>query len=128
MVKLDRLTIRNFAQIAQVDISFGDLTVLVGAQGTGKGLALQWLKIAMDGRLVGTAPSQQLQKVAKAALEKTYRVHFLAFDDDGKVQSTDISDLDPEDDDERVSGWGGHTEFSSRFGDAVRDAVNESDR
>ncbi len=79
-------------------------------------------------RAFDVAPSQQLQKVAKAALEKTYRVHFFAFDDDGKVQSTDISDLDPEDDDERVSGWGGLTEFSSRFGDAVRDAVNESDR
>ncbi len=73
-------------------------------------------------------PSQQLRKVAKSALTKDYRVHLLAFGDDGKVRSTDISNLDPEDDDERVSGWGGLTELSSRFGDAVRDAVNESDR
>lgn len=44
-----RLVIKNFAQIEKVDLTFGDLTVLVGAQGTGKSLALQWLKVAMDG-------------------------------------------------------------------------------
>ena len=73
-------------------------------------------------------PSQQIQDVAKSALTKEYRVHLLAFESNGKVGSTDISKLDPEDRDERVAGWGGLTEFSSRFGDAVRDAVNESDR
>ncbi len=36
MIKLDRLEIHDFAQIAEADLSFGDLTVLVGAQGTGK--------------------------------------------------------------------------------------------
>ena len=45
-----RLVIRNFAQIREVSIEFGDLTVLVGAQGTGKSLALQWLKVANDGK------------------------------------------------------------------------------
>ena len=43
-----RLLIENFAQIQKVDLEFGDLTVLVGAQGTGKSLALQWLKFAID--------------------------------------------------------------------------------
>ena len=52
MAGKNRLIIRNFAQIAEVDIDFGDLTVLVGAQGTGKSLALQWLKTAMDGRRI----------------------------------------------------------------------------
>jgi hypothetical protein len=47
----DRLSIKNFAQIGSVDLEFADLTVLVGAQGTGKSLALQWLKIALDGPL-----------------------------------------------------------------------------
>lgn len=74
----------------------------------------------------GVPRSQQLQKVAKAALEKDYRVHLLAFESDGRVKATDISALDPASDDERMSGWGGLTEFSSRFGDAVRTAVNES--
>lgn len=72
--------------------------------------------------------SQQMQKVAEAAMGKTYRAHLLAFGDDGKVRSTDISTLDPGSEDERISGWGGLTEFSSRFGDAVRTAVNESER
>lgn len=49
------LTIRHFAQIEHVDLTFGDLTVLVGAQGTGKSLALQWLKTAMDGKQIATA-------------------------------------------------------------------------
>lgn len=44
----DHLSIQNFAQIRSVDVEFADLTVLVGAQGTGKSLALQWLKTALD--------------------------------------------------------------------------------
>ena len=47
-----KLTIKDFAQIRKVEIEFGDLTVLTGAQGTGKSLALQWLKAALDGRHV----------------------------------------------------------------------------
>jgi hypothetical protein len=47
-----QLTIKNFAQIEEVDLTFGDLTVLVGAQGTGKSLALQWFKVAMDGKQI----------------------------------------------------------------------------
>ena len=45
-----RLRVENFAQIEKVDLRFGDLTVLVGAQGTGKTLVLEWLKAALDGR------------------------------------------------------------------------------
>jgi DNA repair ATPase RecN len=48
------LSIHNFAQIAEAAIGFGDLTVLVGAQGTGKSLALQWLKTAIDGKQIVT--------------------------------------------------------------------------
>lgn len=55
MAERTRLGIRNFAQIAKANLGFGDLTVLVGAQGTGKSLALQWLKVAMDGKQVVTA-------------------------------------------------------------------------
>ena len=46
------LSIKNFAHLKQVDLAFGDLTVLVGPQGAGKSLALQWLKVAMDGRQI----------------------------------------------------------------------------
>jgi hypothetical protein len=34
------LAISNFAHIGKISLEFGDLTVLVGAQGTGKSLAL----------------------------------------------------------------------------------------
>jgi len=70
--------------------------------------------------------SRQLQKVATAALDKDYCVHHLAFGGDGKVRSADISELDPGAEDERIAGWGGLTEFSSRFGAAVRRAVNST--
>ncbi|MCX7376948.1 MAG: hypothetical protein NTY94_09450 [Alphaproteobacteria bacterium] len=50
--KVHRLKIQNFAHLANVELSLGDLTVVVGPQGVGKSLALQWLKIALDGRQV----------------------------------------------------------------------------
>ena len=52
---MDVLKIKNFAHIAEVSLKLGDLTVLVGAQGTGKSLALQWLKAALDGKQITTA-------------------------------------------------------------------------
>lgn len=71
--------------------------------------------------------SPAMKSVAKEAIDKDYRAYLLQFDEDGKVTSVDISELDPSAEDERVAGWGGLTEFSSRFGDAVRKAVNEAD-
>lgn len=68
-----------------------------------------------------------MRSVAEAVIGKDYRAHLLQFEADGKVTSMDISTLDPSADDERIAGWGGLTEFSSRFGDAVREAANEAD-
>jgi DNA repair ATPase RecN len=42
------LKINNFGPIESVDIYLSGLTVLVGPQGTGKSLALQWLKLAIE--------------------------------------------------------------------------------
>ncbi len=75
----------------------------------------------------GVQDSRQMRLVAEAALEKDYRVHLLAFDAAGKVGARDITALDPSSDDPDISGWGGLTEYSSRFGDAVRAAVNASE-
>ncbi len=75
----------------------------------------------------GVTQQAQMRQVAEAALTKEYRAHLLGFRQDGLVSYTDISTLDPDSDDERISGWGGLTEYSSRFGDAVRKAVNESE-
>jgi hypothetical protein len=59
------LRINNFAHISEVSIEFGDLTVLVGAQGTGKSLVLQWLKTALDGKQIVTALREAGQDVTK---------------------------------------------------------------
>ncbi len=42
------LNIQNFGQIKQASLTFGDLTVLVGPQATGKSIALQLLKLMVD--------------------------------------------------------------------------------
>jgi predicted ATPase len=42
------LNIRNLGQIKKANLSFGDLTVLVGPQATGKSIALQLLKLMLD--------------------------------------------------------------------------------
>jgi hypothetical protein len=42
------LKIRNFGQIKKANLAFGDLTVLVGPQATGKSIALQLLKLMLD--------------------------------------------------------------------------------
>lgn len=68
-----------------------------------------------------------MRKVAEESLEKDYRSYLMKFDVDGKVISKDISDLDPGSYDDDEAGWGGLTEFSSRFGIVVRKAVNESE-
>jgi len=46
------LSIKNFAHLQSVNLDFGDLTILVGPQGAGKSLALQWLKLGLDGRQI----------------------------------------------------------------------------
>lgn len=49
------LRVRKFAQIRDATIEFGDLTVLVGPQATGKSIVLQLLKLALDApRIAGT--------------------------------------------------------------------------
>jgi len=42
------LSIQNLGQIKEASLSFGDLTVLVGPQATGKSIALQLLKLMLD--------------------------------------------------------------------------------
>lgn len=43
-----RLSIHNLGPIKKADIEFGDLTVFVGPQATGKSIALQMLKLLLD--------------------------------------------------------------------------------
>jgi energy-coupling factor transporter ATP-binding protein EcfA2 len=48
MATLRRMTVRNFGPIAEADVEFGDLTVIVGPQAAGKSLFLQLMKLLMD--------------------------------------------------------------------------------
>lgn len=48
MRKLPTLNIQNLGQIKDASLSFGDLTVFVGPQATGKSIALQLLKLMVD--------------------------------------------------------------------------------
>ncbi|HEX3759298.1 MAG TPA: AAA family ATPase [Kofleriaceae bacterium] len=63
-----RLVIREFAQIREASIAFRDLTVLVGAQGTGKSLVLQWLKAAIDGKYIVQTLREAGQEVSRKTL------------------------------------------------------------
>lgn len=49
---MKRLTLKNIGQIKQADVTFGDLTVIVGPQASGKSISLQWLKLMCDTGLV----------------------------------------------------------------------------
>ena len=42
------LNIEHLGQIKEANLTFGDLTVLVGPQATGKSIALQLLKLMVD--------------------------------------------------------------------------------
>ena len=59
---VQRLTVRNLGPIVEADVEFGDLTVLVGPQATGKSIFLQMLKLVVD------APSIQ-QTLLNASLD-----------------------------------------------------------
>ncbi len=48
----DLLEVKNLGPIRNVSLELGDLTLLVGAQGTGKSIALQMLKLAHDSQFI----------------------------------------------------------------------------
>lgn len=76
----------------------------------------------------GVRGSRVIRDVMRFALAADYRVHYLNFQPGtAKVISRDISNLDPFSDETGEADWGGLTGFSSRFGDAVRKAVNLSE-
>lgn len=91
-----RLTIDNFAHLKHVELEFGDLTVLIGAQGTGKSLALQWLKASLDGGEIvqalkdagqDTRPTTLVDLVFGVGMAPAWRVGESKVTFDGKVVS-----------------------------------------
>ena len=140
------LKIRNLGQINEAMLTFGDLTLLVGPQASGKSIALQLLKLVVDagqvqeemGRygldwghqlpefldMFGAEKTQAMQKLANTVLEKTLKVFY--FDRETGATS-DISQLDPSAEGDGDSGWGGLSEFSGRANRAVARAVANSE-
>ena len=51
----ERITVRNFGPIQDVDIELGDLIVLIGAQASGKSLFLQMFKLLKDKSAIVTS-------------------------------------------------------------------------
>lgn len=45
---MQKLSVKNFGPIGEANVSFGDLTILVGAQASGKSLFLQLMKLLLD--------------------------------------------------------------------------------
>ena len=64
-----------------------------------------------------------LDRIFKAALEKEYRTYYFHRQADG-VTTEDISTLDPGDENENVSGWGGLSGFSGRIAQIVGEALS----
>jgi hypothetical protein len=58
----DRLCVENVGQIKRADVTFGDLTVLVGPQASGKSIFLQFLKLLVD-------PGHVLSELKKYGLD-----------------------------------------------------------
>ncbi len=54
-----RLSVQNLGPIAEADVTFGDLTILVGPQATGKSIFLQTLKLVQDCALIKAALNNQ---------------------------------------------------------------------
>lgn len=93
--------------------------------------AIRTLRSAKQGvRLLRTAfelPARaEVNRFLAAALKKDLHTFLLRFDSQGQVHSRDISSLDPGSDDEEIRGWGGLTNFSGRFHDAVSAGVAEA--
>ncbi|MFW9595394.1 MAG: AAA family ATPase [Macromonas sp.] len=67
--KLHRLVMKQVGPIQSADITFGDLTVVVGPQATGKSIFLQTLKLVLD----------------RDHIHDTFKHHSLAFNGDGSA-------------------------------------------
>jgi hypothetical protein len=87
--------------------------------------AARWQLLA---QAFGAKATPSMRTVMEHALQSDYRVYFLEIDQKScRAVTRDISPLDPDASDDNEATWGGLTGFSSRFGDAVRIAVNEAE-
>lgn len=62
---INEIHIKDFGPITDARVSFGDLTILIGAQASGKSLFLQLLKLLMDKRFVAATMDKYNYVIAK---------------------------------------------------------------
>lgn len=53
---MERLEVQSFGPIGKVSIEFGDLTLLIGPQASGKSIFLQLLKLLVDKKTYSVHP------------------------------------------------------------------------
>jgi hypothetical protein len=82
-------------------------------------------QLVCDAFSVPSEYRKSLYSVASTALDKTFATYLLRYEGE-QTTAINISSLDPGDDDDDVSGWGGLAGFSSRFAEAVRTAANST--
>jgi AAA15 family ATPase/GTPase len=74
-------------------------------------------------KLLDLPSTRALNNMASSALEKVIRVYYFS-KDTGRV--SDISELDPDSDDNAQAAWGGLAGFGSRAATIIADAVSEA--
>ncbi len=74
--------------------------------------------------ILGLKSTPSTNKLAEAALEKTFKVHSFR----RGLPVEDISGLDPSSASKEEAGWGGLTEFSGRVGDVVAKVARRAER
>ena len=67
-----------------------------------------------------------LTRMMESLLNKALKTYYFNYDSDMKVNTTDISTLDPGSDDPVVSGWGGLSGYSGHAADIVAEAITRS--
>ena len=76
---LNELNISHFGPIKDAHLKFGDITVLIGAQASGKSLCLQLLKLLLDKRYVVATMDKYNYVIAKTVWNANFKL-FKQFD------------------------------------------------
>jgi predicted ATPase len=76
-------------------------------------------------KLFDLSPSKDMQTLCEDIINnKQFNSYYFNKNKAGKIETVNISSLDPGDDNMIVSGWGGLTEFSGKANDIVAEAVS----
>ena len=72
----EHLTVKNFGPILDVDIKFGDLTILIGPQASGKSLLLELFKLVEDHDHIVSTLSQYNYVLGRSAARSLPEYYF----------------------------------------------------